>query len=105
MAVGHMRSRSFKIGIAVAVAAFLVLLISYISLSVQNPPKENLPITIRLENEKTSYALGEIVVIKAYLVNNNNETVKIYGMVTQYEIFNSKGESIVGLVRFQDYSS
>ena len=63
------------------------------------------PITIRLELDKTQYALGEIVKIKTYLVNNENTTVKIYALTQKYFVFNLNGECVYSVMILHDFSS
>jgi len=99
-----MGSERYKIGISivVVVAAFSLMLILYIVSS--SPSSSNVsypesgPVTIRLEANKSSYALGEVVKIRIYLINHKNETVKIQGGFpsAKFEVFNSKGDCIDG---------
>jgi len=93
-----MISAKYKIGIVVLIVAFALVFISYAALSspsssiTSNP--ENSPITIRVETDKPSYALGEVVQIKAYFINKGKNAFKAGGLDMGYEILNSKGEVI-----------
>jgi len=104
-----MRSRRFKIGIAIVVVASLLTLLSYIALggldSSSRPYPENSPVTIRAETDKTSYTIGEVIKIKLYLINHKNLTIRLSGGInTRCDIFNSEGESIYGFGRSYTYA-
>lgn len=68
------------------------------STTIQQPPEDSsYPVTIRLEPSKSSYALGEIVEIRVFLVNKGSDTLKIGPMNYGYTVFDSGGKPLVCL--------
>jgi len=100
-----MIEKKFMIGITVAFLASLLIIVSYITLGTQSPPNVSGPVGIRAETDKSSYALGEVVKIDIYLVNNTNETIKTVVYFRACDIFNSRGQSVWGGGTFYTWPS
>lgn len=62
-------------------------------------PLENssFPVTIRVETDKSRYALGEIVQFKIFLVNNGPDTLKIGPVNYGYRVYDSEGKGLIRL--------
>jgi len=97
-----MKKRSFlAVGFVLIV---VVSLISYIALGNMNSADkpqvvsgpEDRTITIRVETDKPSYAIGEAVVIRAFFTNRGTSTI-FAGVSAGYEILDSNGEVINGV--------
>lgn len=92
--------------IILAVAIILLVLVSYIALGRMNLSSnfsgrsnpENGPVTIRAETDKSSYALGEIVRFKVFLVNKGPETLTIGPVDYGYTVYDSEGNALIRLI-------
>jgi len=94
-----MRIRRINIGIVSVIVVSSLMLICYMALGHASLPNtlapENGPVTIRVQTDKSLYTLQEIVEVKLYLINHENETINLTGGITiSYWFINSEGEGL-----------
>jgi hypothetical protein len=65
---------------------------------------ENQLLSIRLESAKASYALGELVTVKVYIINHGNETQRFYGGVRSHDftVLDSEGKFVIESMTIYD---
>ena len=94
----------------VVISACLLVLASYMAFSRledsnfsrdaakpgQQSPESSSPITIRVETDKLSYKMGEVVLIKAFLTNWG-PSISFLGVDAGYMVLDSNGEVINGV--------
>jgi len=92
-----MTSGKRKMGIVVLVIAFSLVLTLYAVLSSSSFPNsanpENSPVTIRVETDKPSYSLGEVIQMHVSVKNVGGKNITIGSLTIEYTVYNSsKGE-------------
>jgi len=83
----------------------VVSLVSYMALGNMNSADkpqvmstpENRTITVRVETDKASYAIGEAVLIKAFFTNRGPTSISFLGVDAGYMVLDSNGEVINGV--------
>jgi hypothetical protein len=98
------KRKSAIICVIIVAASFLGILFATLGgfSFLQEGDSENQSLSIRLEPEKSSYPLRELVKVKIYVVNFSNETMKFHGGVLSHRstVFDSKGEFVAGFATF-----
>jgi hypothetical protein len=93
-------STRLKLVIAAVFVAASVALFSYVALGGLNSLKtdqESKPFAVRVETDKFSYAPGQTVEIRIYLINHTNDTIELEGSATAgYAVYDSRGEIVFG---------